>query len=423
MPALHRGNGLHLPDGPMTGRVTWDGLAKATADRLGDPAALAGRRVVFVATTMAEALGAVALGFMAGLDFGVIEASRLSPDVEARFAEAGVTLISALDGAERGLPPAAAPTRPGRVTVLTSGTTGLLKLIAHDADSLNTFDRVGQMPPNRWFLPYQIGSYAWYQMVALALFVPGQDIVPADFADLAGSFETAVRQGLVTAISSTPTFWRHALMTIGPELLATAPLRVISMGGEIVDQAILDRLAALYPAARLRHIYASSEAGAAIVVSDGKAGFDAALLQREGAAVALRIEEGRLFIRSRYGNRSEAGDWIDTGDLVEDRGGRIHFLGRAGNAMINVGGQKAFPPDIEAHLLRHPEVLWAQVTARRAPLVGHLPVASVVLRRPIDPAEAEALLCAHCEGHLADYAIPRIWDFPERVPLRASLKS
>ncbi len=428
MPALHRTNRLHLPEGP----VTWEELAQATADRLGDPAGLAGQRVVFVADAMAAAMGAVAFGLLEGLDFGVIEATRLSPDVETRFAEAGVRLLSLRDGTALGqppalsapaLPPVSAEVRPGRITVLTSGTTGLLKLIDHSADSLNTFDRVGQMPPNRWFLPYQIGSYAWYQMVALGLFVPDQDLVPADFADLAGSFEAAIRQGLITAISSTPTFWRHALMSVGPELLATAPLQAISMGGEIVDQAILDRLAALYPAARLRHIYASSEAGAAIVVSDGRAGFDASLLQRDGGPVALRIAEGRLFIRSRYGNRAQTDGWIDTGDVVEDRGGRIHFLGRAGNAMINVGGQKAFPPDIEAHLLRHPDVLWAQVTARRAPLVGHLPVASVVLRHPLDPAEAEALLTAHCEGHLADYAIPRIWDFPDRVPLRTSLKS
>lgn len=419
MTAVFPENRLHLPDGS----TSWQALADAAGARLGAASGFAARRVVFVVDTMAEALGALAYGVLADLDCGVIEAGRLSAEVEARFAEAGVQLVSAKDGSFLGLPPVPAAVQPGRITVLTSGTTGLLKLIPHSRASLNTFDRVAQMAPNSWFLPYQTGSYAWYQMVALGLFVPGQDIVPADFADLAGSFDAALRRGQVTAISSTPTFWRHAIMSIAPEVLAAAPLRAISMGGEIVDQAILDRLAELYPAARIRHIYASSEAGAAIVVTDGKAGFDAALLARTEGPIALRIDEGRLFIRSRYGNAAETGGWIDTGDLVEDRGGRIYFLGRAGNAMINVGGQKAFPPDIEAHLLRHPQVLWAQVTARRAPLVGHLPVATVVLRAPMPADDAEAMLIAHCEGRLADYAIPRMWDFPERVPMRASLKS
>jgi acyl-CoA synthetase (AMP-forming)/AMP-acid ligase II len=56
-------------------------------------------------------------------------------------------------------------------------------------------------------------------------------------------------------------------------------------------------------------------------------------------------------------------------------------------------------------------------------LVGHLPVAQVVLRRPADPEQDEILLTAHCADRLADYAIPRMWDFLDSVPLRASLKS
>ena len=195
------------------------------------------------------------------------------------------------------------------------------------------------------------------------------------------------------------------------------------MGGEIVDQAILNRLAGLYPQAKIPHICASSEAGAAVVVSDGKAGFDAALLTRPDPAIAIKVEDGRLYIRSPYANRAEAEIWVDPGDMIEARGGRIFFCGRAGNQMINVGGQKAFPVDIEAHLMSHPDVVWAKVTARRAPLVGHLPVAEVVLRGPMEPDGAEAMLITHCDGKLADYAVPRMWDFLEHVPLRASLKS
>jgi acyl-CoA synthetase (AMP-forming)/AMP-acid ligase II len=400
----------------------WAGLLAEATLRLGPAAGFAGLRVVFVVKTMRDALAVVAYGMAHQLDWGVIEADRLSPQVTERFAESGVCLRDAATGAVIGHDPVAAVNVPGRVTVLTSGTTGLLKLIAHSAATLNTFDRVKTLAANRWFLPYQIGSYAWYQMVALGLFVPGQDLVPGDFADLARSFEGALRLGQVTAISSTPTFWRHALMSIDQDLLAAAPLSMLSLGGEIVDQPILDRLRGLYPAAKIRHIYASSEAGAAIVVSDGLAGFDADVLQQTGP-IAVKVDDGRLHIRSPYGNQGAGGDWIDTGDLVEVRAGRVYFCGRAGNAMINVGGQKAFPPDIEAHLLSHPEVVWARVTARRAPLVGHLPVATVVMRVAMDQDSAEAMLTKHCEGRLADYAIPRLWDFPDHVPMRASLKS
>ena len=90
--------------------------------------------------------------------------------------------------------------------------------------------------------------------------------------------------------------------------------------------------------------------------------------------------------------------------------------------MINVGGQKAFPHDIEAHLMAHENVIWAQVMARKAPLMGALPVASVVLRKPMDEMAAELMLTAHCEAGLAEFAIPRIWDFPEDIN-KSQLKS
>jgi acyl-CoA synthetase (AMP-forming)/AMP-acid ligase II len=412
--------------------MDWAGLLAEAAQNLGAPARYAGLRLIFVVASARAALAALVYGLAHGLDCGVIETTRLSPEVGTRFAEAGVVLIDADCGAVLGQgghsdaeprPGNDAAHVPGRVTVLTSGTTGLLKLIPHSVATLNTFDRVKSLPANSWFLPYQIGSYAWYQMVALGLFMPDQDLVPGDFSDLAASFAAALQRGTVTAISSTPTFWRHALMSIDADLLTNAPLRRLSLGGEIVDQAILDRLAALYPQAQIRHIYASSEAGAAIVVTDGRAGFAESLLHQADGRIGLKIEEGRLFIRSPYGNRAAGGDWIDSGDLVENREGRIYFCGRAGNSMINVGGQKAFPADIEAHLLSHPDVIWAQVTARRAPLVGYLPVARVVLGRKLDAEAAETMLTAHCQTRLADYAVPRLWDFPDTVPIRASLKS
>lgn len=402
--------------------VDFAGLREETAVVLGAQD-LSAERCVFVVDSVREALGCVAYGISHDLDFGVVERARLSPEVEGRFIEHAVQLRNAHDGTVVGGVVAAGEIKRGRVTVLTSGTTGLLKLIAHTATTLNTFDRVKSLPENTWFMPYQIGSYAWYQMVALGLFKEGQGLIPGDFSDLAASFEDAVTRGVVTAISSTPTFWRHALMSIDEDILTRTQLRSISMGGEIVDQGILDRLAALHPKARIRHIYASSEAGAAIVVSDGKAGFRADLLERTDGVIGVKIEEGRLYIRSPYANRVDAEDWVDTQDLVERRGDRIYFLGRADNTMINVGGQKAFPQDIEAHLMTHEDVLWARVVARKAPLMGALPVASIVLRKQMDEMAAELMLTAHCEAGLAEFAIPRMWDFLSDIPMKASLKS
>ena len=403
------------------GSATWQELQEEAISKFGEK--LKSRRTIFAVSNERDALGAVSGGVSTELDFGVVETSRLDSDLKRSLAAQGVQLASLSGEIFPDVDQTEDRAEPGRISVLTSGTTGVPKLVPHSAQSLNTFDRVSQLESHCWFLPYQIGSYAWYQMVGLSLFVAGQDLWPANSTDLIGSFEAAISTGRVTAISSTPTFWRHALMSIGSDVLAKANLRSISMGGEIVDQAILDRLASLFPSASIRHIYASSEAGAAIVVTDGKPGFDAALLNAENGAVSLRIIDDRLHVVSRYGNTNAEGQWIDTGDLVEQQDDRVLFCGRADNQVINVGGQKAYPANIEAHLLSHPDVAWVQVEARRAPIMGYLPVASVVLNRSIDQFTAERLLTEYCEMHLADYAVPRIWNFLAEVPMRSSLKS
>ena len=403
----------------------WSSLAQNALQQIGDIAPYRGWRVIFAVSDELEAVSLVAAGIEAGLDFGVVERSRLNDELTARLAEQHVTVFDMQSGEVTGGPFENSDLQPGRISVLTSGTTGLPKLIAHTAQSLNTFDRVQNLEPNSWFVPYQVGSYAWYQMVSLGLFVPNQQLVLGRAADLMASFDEALRHAKVNAVSSTPTFWRQAAMSIDPDVFKASEITSISLGGEIVDQAILDYLSAMFPAAKIKHIFASSETGAAIVVSDGRAGFDARILSEgdEDKSVAVRIVEDRLQVRSRYGSSAATGSWIDTGDLVERIGDRIIFRGRADNQMINVGGQKAFPAEIEGVLLSHPDVAWAQVEAKRSPIMGHLPVANLVLKPGVQMAAAEIELNQFCEARLPEYAVPRLWNFLESVPIRSSLKS
>jgi len=307
---------------------------------------------------------------------------------------------------------------------MTSGTTGLLKPVSHTWRTLNTMQRVKSEPGRFWYLPYQPGSYAWYQLTCLGLFRSGEQLFCASTYDPVVGFERALKAG-VTALSSTPTFWRCVLMSVDAAVLQQSRLRTITLGGEIVDQAILDRLSQTFPAATLRHIYASSEAGAAIVVTDGQAGFPSSRLS--GGDVGVKVEDGRLYIRSPYTTSAAAGrddDWVDTGDLVEVKGDRVYFLGRQEASMINVGGAKAFSAEIEGRLMRHPNVVWTQVYGRRAPLVGAVPAARVVLRSPAPrPLDDEIELASFARKCLPEHAVPRSWQFLTGIPMRESLKS
>lgn len=415
-------NSIRFADGSVS---TCRELSEAAESRFASlEDGLRSGRTLFVADNARDALQALIFSHNRRLDTGVITPDRLNLDMRTALFRAGMSLFDCATGkqdqAVLRMPPV-----ESRITVFTSGTTGAPKLIEHNWTTMNTLARAKNFPPRTWFAPYQIGSYAWYQMVCLGLFQPGQNLACADLEDLAGSFAAAASE--IDAISSTPTFWRMIFMSLSPDVLRAAKLQTISLGGEIVDQTILDKLAELYPQAAMRHIYASSEAGAAIVVSDGRAGFPAALLNDGNGPVGLRIADGRLFVRSSFTHRAAdgaSGEWLDTGDIVEIESDRVHFRGRASEKFINVGGMKAYPAQIEGQLLRHPDVRWAKVSARRAPMVGSLPFARVVVERGERTVpEVEAELARFLRGSLPSYAIPRIWELLDNVPIKKSLKA
>ena len=202
-----------------------------------------------------------------------------------------------------------------------------------------------------------------------------------------------------------------------------APERV-RLSGEIADDAVLAGLGALYPQARVEHAYASTEAGVVFVVSDGHAGFPASVVS-EGGEVALRVVDDVLRVRSnraalRYVGVNapalkDADGFVDTGDVVERRGERYLFVGRRGG-IINVGGAKVHPEEVEAALNAHAAVRASRVFARKSPITGALVAAEIVLRdgAAADEATKRDILAA-CRAALPAYKGPTFLRFRRRV--------
>ncbi|MFT4085059.1 MAG: AMP-binding protein [Nocardioides sp.] len=392
-------------------RTTWAELSPAGRDLVPD-----GGPTAYGVVGNAEALPIVLGHARAGAETLLTTAGRLDETMRAELTADGFAVMA---GGVRTEPTATRPGEPGRLWLLTSGSTGRPKRIGHTLASLTTV--TAGRPPQTWLCPYLPGSYAWWQLVTLGLGVPGQDLVMLDPGR--DEWTPAATAYGVTAVSGTPTFWRRALIGEGPAL-ARLGLRQITLGGEPVDQAVLDELRAVFPAARISWIYASSEVGASIVVHDGRAGFPAGWLDRETPGrPRLRIvggpEGGELLISSPHHGAGLAGE-VATGDAVRREGDRILITGRLDRDEINVGGAKASAGRVREVLLSHPDVAWATVRGRRAPLVGSVVVAEVVDRSGgLDVAD----LTRWAAGRLPDYAVPRRISVLPAIPVKESLKS
>ncbi len=403
---------------------TWEALGVAFSNRPGSRSLTSpGVPVAIVVPDLRAALEAVAFAVVANIDFLVIGRDRYSEAIRDLLGREGFAIVE-VDSGSMTPPPVMVESVPGRVWLLTSGTTGTPKLVSHRWETLYTRRTASDSSQRRWLVPYLAGTYAWYQLICLGLFMPGQSLVVAEVDDPQDLLAIAARDG-VDSISATPTFWRLALLRAGASGLRDLALKTLSLGGEMADQPILDRLRETFPNVEISHVYASTEAGACIVVKDGLAGFPADLLDLETPGrPALKLVDGNLLVRSPYSTLAANGrheEWIDTGDLVEIRGKRVCFLGRVNAKLINVGGNKAFPADIESAILDHPEVSWCRVRAVRSPLVGFLPEVDLVL---VGGATFdEVALTRHASERLPEYAVPRFWNLLESIPVESTLKS
>lgn len=339
-------------------------------------------------------------------------AGRVDDQLRQELLEDGFTLV---EGGVVTAPTTSGEPVDGRVWLLTSGTTGRPSRVAHRLDGLVTV--TSPQPARRWLCAYAPGAYAWWQVVTIALTQPDQTLVCVE-TDAVDEWPRTAAEERVTAASGTPTFWRHGLWR-DREHLAEAPLEQVTLGGEPVDQAVLDDLRETFPDARLSWIYASSEAGAAIVVHDGRAGFPVSWLDRDDPdRPTISIEDDELVLTSQFHAEGIEGA-IRTGDRVHVEDGRVHITGRLDSDEINVGGAKVSAGRVREVLLQHPSVVWARVRGRRAPLVGNVVAADVV----VDAEVTDRELLAFASERLPEHGVPRRLRVLDEIPMKESLKT
>lgn len=351
--------------------------------------------------------------------------------------EAGTPSVGPFVTCSSNITPAVAERSGGYLTewiLLTSGTTGLPKMVVHSLSSLTGAIQVTrtEASPVVWSTFYDIRRYGGLQVLLRAL-VGGGSMVLSSATESTDDFLTRAGSHAVTHILGTPTHWWLSLTSASAHLLAP---KYVRLSGEIANQAILDRLRAQYPGAAIVHAFASTEAGVGFEVGDGLAGFPASLVGQRGASVEIKVEDGSLRIRSarraaRYLDSqgetlADAEGFVDTQDLVDLRGERYYFVGRR-DGVINVGGQKVQPEEIEAVINSHPRVQMSLVRSRKNPITGAIVIAEVVLNtepgirgEPSDAIRQEIL--GLCRVALPRHKVPTAISFVPSLAVAATGK-
>ncbi len=304
--------------------------------------------------------------------------------------------------------------------LLTSGTTGRPKLVQHTLASLTCAIELESERSRVWSTFYDIRRYGGLQIFLRAA-LTGTPLVLKSAQQTAAKFLSRAGALGVTHILGTPSHWRRALMS--PAASSIAP-RYVRLSGEIADQAILNNLHQQYPRATIAHAFASTEAGVAFVVEDGLMGLPSESLTHT-PGVEMKVEGGTLRVCSnRTATRYLGADsptlkgadgFVDTGDAMELRNGRFYFAGRR-DGIINVGGLKVYPEEVEAVINRHPEVSMSLVRSRKSPITGAIVIADVVLRTPplTEDSRTPVLqrdILQFCRGELALHKVPAAINF------------
>ena len=437
-------------------RFLWDGAGTACYTELDHATGLGGRladlagRAVLIATTsqLTTALALIELDTIArrlvilppdmeddqlssvidavGIDAVVVDDERLK--AATRFPICVTSTTSFVTIAE----PLPAPVRTDWV-LMTSGTTGKPKMVAHDLAGLSAAIRARSPADGAavWGTFYDIRRYGGLQIFLRAV-LGGASLVLSRAGEPAAEHLGRLGKHGVTHLSGTPSQWRRALMS--PAIGGIAP-RYVRLSGEIADQAILDSLRNAFPQAAIGHAYASTEAGVGFDVNDGIAGFPADYVGSIRNGVEIKIADGSLRIRSRGtafgyigGERSlaDADGFVDTGDIVELRDDRYYFVGRKGG-IINIGGLKVHPEEVEAVINRHPDVQMSLVHSRPNAITGSIVAADIVLKSELHgPAvrrsQVKDDILKLCRETLPRHKVPAIISFVPALGVAATGK-
>jgi acyl-coenzyme A synthetase/AMP-(fatty) acid ligase len=302
-----------------------------------------------------------------------------------------------------------------QITIYTSGTTGLPKKVVHSLSSFSREIKTGsKFKGSVWGLAFNATHMAGLQVFFQGLFNSNTliDIFNADIVTV----NQSILKHKISHISATPTFYR---LLDNKDLIFDHVLS-ITLGGEKSDDNLYRIVKRMFPYAKVKNIYASTEAGS-LLCAEGEFFYIPERLKKE-----IIIKQNILYIsKSLLGqveNHLIEDGWYCSGDIIEWKHNSDHYFKLIGksNEMINVGGYKVNPHEVELELRSIDGIENAFVFGKPNSVLGNLICAEIVLGRgmQIDEKKIKNIL----EVRLQHFKIPRRIFFVDKLNLNRTGK-
>jgi acyl-coenzyme A synthetase/AMP-(fatty) acid ligase len=290
-----------------------------------------------------------------------------------------------------------------RLSLFTSGTTGIPKKVTHSFSTLTRSTRLGLKYKNDiWGLAYNPTHMAGLQVFYQAL-LNGNAIVRL-FGLSRTEVLNEIRNNEITHISATPTFYRF----LSPLSDRYATVKRLTFGGERFSKTLTDNLCKFFPNATIKNIYASTEAGSVLVSNNDT------FTIKPGLENLVTIKNAELCLHKdllgEYDFNSDT--WYYTGDLVEIINNNpitFRFLSRK-NEMINIGGYKINPLEVEEEIRKIDGVHDTYVFAKVNSVTGYI-LCCYIVRSNMNISESYVRLTLRKK--LQEHKIPRLIYFKE----------
>ncbi len=315
--------------------------------------------------------------------------------------------------------------RDAGVVIFTSGSTGNGKCALHRFSNMTERFREGiGRKALRSLIFLKMDHIGGINTIFSILFQGGTMILINDrrVANVCGLIE----KHKVELLPTTPSFINMMIISGALKDYDLSSLVLITYGTEPMPETTLKTLSIELPGVKLKQTYGLTELGIFPTKSKDNS---STWMKVGGDKVEVEIRDDVLFIRSKYAmlgylNAPSPFDdegWYNTGDKVEINDEYIHILGRR-EEIINVGGEKVFPAEIEGVLSSIPNVLDVVVRGKPNPITGQIVTATFQLKEYEDDKAFRKRVMAYCKDQLEPYKIPKMIYISESGFIGANLK-